>query len=49
MTPADRCDRIVELIDRVLANSAIVWSPKPTPIPVKVREPAVHVRTVRAR
>jgi hypothetical protein len=38
---AERCDRIIELIDQMLADSAPV--PRPVPVPVRVRaRPAAH-------
>ena len=44
MSPRDRCDRIVDLIDRVLAETAIAARPVPVPVPVRVREQTVRGR-----
>ena len=44
MSPADRCDRIIDLIDRVLTEAGV--NPRPIPVPVPVRLP---VRVPRVR
>jgi hypothetical protein len=41
MSPADRCDRIIDLIDRVLTETGVTPRPTPAPVllPVPVRPP----------
>jgi hypothetical protein len=34
MSPAERCDRIIELIDRVLIETKTAARPKPAGVPV---------------